>query len=167
VRFYLLVALILAALFFQVTLLNFISLWGVKPELVLIIVSFNAFLRGSREGALVGFLAGLFADLAMGSYIGLNALSLMAAGYLVGLTESKLYKDSVLIIMVLVWLSSFAAQLLNYILLTMVDVYISPGVALFNVILPSATYTALVAPLFYGSFYRSNQKGWLYVDSKI
>ncbi len=163
-RFYLLVFLLAAALFVQATLLNLLSVWGVKPDLVIIIVTFNAFLRGSREGALVGFLGGLFKDLAVGGYIGMNALSAMAAGYLIGLTESKLYKDSVLIVFFLVWLSSFTSQFLNYILLTTVDVYISPGVALFNVIIPTATYTALLTPLFYRRFYRSNQRGLLYTE---
>lgn len=160
-RFYLLMAMLVVALFLQVTLLNFITIWGVKPDLVLMVVVFNAFLRGPGEGALVGFLGGLFVDLAAGSYIGLNALSDMAVGYLSGLTESKLYKDSSVIIVLLVWVSSFAAQVLNYILLSSVDVYFSPGAALFWVIMPAATYTALLAPLFYRRFYRSNYEGWL------
>lgn len=152
------------ALFIQVTLLNFLSIWGVKPDLVLIIVTFNAFLRGSREGALIGFIGGLFEDLAVGSYIGMNALSTMAAGYLVGLTESKLYRDSSLMVVALVWIASFTAQILSYILLSMIDVYIAPGVALFNVIIPTATYTALLAPLFYRRFYQSNHRGLLYTE---
>jgi len=159
-----LVFMLAAALFIQVTLLNFLSIWGVKPDLVLIIVAFNAFLRGSREGSLIGFIGGLFEDLAVGSYIGINALSLMAAGYLVGLTESKLYRDSSLMVVALIWIASFAAQLLSYILLTMTEVYIAPGVALFSVIIPTATYTALLAPLFYRRFYQSNHRGLLYTE---
>ncbi|MCL6610527.1 MAG: rod shape-determining protein MreD [Peptococcaceae bacterium] len=163
-RFYILVLMIIIALLIQVTLLNFISIWGVKPDLVLIIVTFDAFLRGSREGALIGFLGGLFEDLAVGSYIGMNALSMMAAGYLAGLTESRLYKESSLIVAFLVWVSSFTAQLINYILLSMMEVYIAPGVAFFNVIMPTAAYTALLALLFYRRFLRSNNKGLLYTD---
>lgn len=160
-RLYLLLLMLAVALFLQVTLLNFISVFGVKPDLILIIVVFNAFLKGSREGALIGFLGGLFEDLAIGSYIGMNALSAMAVGYLVGLSESKLYKDSSLMVVFLVWLSSFVAQLLNYILLSIMEVYINPGVALFNVIVPTATYTALLVPFSYRKFYRSNNEGWL------
>ncbi|MFZ5631798.1 MAG: rod shape-determining protein MreD [Bacillota bacterium] len=165
-RLYFLLAMLAVALFFQVTLLNFFTIFGVKPDLVLIIVVSNAFLRGSREGALVGFLAGFFVDLATGSYIGMNALSAMAVGYLVGMTESKLYKDGSLIVVFLVWMSSFTAQVLNYILLSLMEVYIVPGVALFKVIIPTATYTAALVPFFYRRFYRSNQEGWLY-SSKI
>ena len=54
-RLLLLLLLMGLAIFFQVTLLNFFPVFGVKPDLVLIIVVFNAFLKGSREGALVGF----------------------------------------------------------------------------------------------------------------
>lgn len=160
-RMYILTVVLAAALFLQVTLLNFITIFGVKPDLVLIIVVFNAFLRGPREGALFGFFGGLFEDLAVGSYIGMNALSTMAVGYLVGLTESKLYKDSSFMVVFLVWLSSFVAQFLNYILLSLMEVYINPGVALFNVIIPTATYTSLLVPFSYRKFYRSNNEGWL------
>lgn len=149
------------AIFFEVTLLNFFPILGVKPDLVLIIIVFNAFLRGSREGALVGLLGGIFEDLAVGSYFGMNALSLMVIGYGVGLTESKLLKESTIITIFLVWMSSFTVQVLNYILLSFAEVYVSPGIALFRIIIPTATYTAVLVPFFYWWFYRSNKIGWL------
>lgn len=149
------------AVFLEVTLLNFFTILGVKPDLVLMIIVFNAFLRGSREGALVGLLGGLFEDLAVGSYFGMNVLSLMAIGYLVGLTESKLLKESTIIIVFLAWMSSFIVQVLNYILLSFAEIYVSPGIALFRIIIPTATYTAILVPIFYGRFYRSNKSGWL------
>ncbi|MFZ5642286.1 MAG: rod shape-determining protein MreD [Bacillota bacterium] len=160
-RLFVLLSIMAIAIFFQVTLLNFFPLFGVKPDLVLMIVAFNAFLKGHREGAMGGFLGGIFEDIATGSYIGMNALALMITGYLVGLTQSKLYKDSSIIMIFLVWLSSFASQAITYILLSFVDVNISPVVAIFWVILPTATYTALLVPFFYQRFYRSNQKGLL------
>jgi rod shape-determining protein MreD len=161
VRLLVVIFLLAAALFLQVTLLNFIAIFGVKPDLVLMIIVFNAFLRGSGEGALVGFWGGLFVDLAAGSYIGLNALSYMAVGHLTGLTESKLYKDNSIIIIFLVWVSSFTAQTLNYILISFMEIHIAPGIALFRVIIPTAFYTAVLVPFFYRKFYMSNQKGLL------
>ncbi|MCL5058687.1 MAG: rod shape-determining protein MreD [Actinobacteria bacterium] len=149
------------AIFFQVTLLNFFPVFGVKPDLVLMIVVFNSFLKGSREGALTGLLGGIFIDLATGSYIGMNALALMIVGYLVGFTESKIYKDSAIIIVFLVWMASFLDQLITYILLYFMNVQISPGVALLRVMLPTATYTAALVPFFYHRFYSSNQDGFL------
>ncbi|MFZ5596911.1 MAG: rod shape-determining protein MreD [Bacillota bacterium] len=158
--FYLLILVFLAA-FCQGSLVTVFPFLWVNPDLVLLIVVFNAFLKGSREGALVGFFGGLFQDLATGSYIGMNALSLMAAGYLVGLTQSKLLRESSLIITFLVWLSSIAAQLISYILLASMEVYISPGVALLRVIIPTAIFTSILAPVFYPRFYKSCRKGML------
>jgi rod shape-determining protein MreD len=149
------------AIFSQVTLLNFFLVLGVKPDLLLMLVVFNAFLRGSREGALAGFLGGILMDLANGSYIGMNALALLTVGYLMGLTESKLYKDSAIIIVFLVWISSFIDQVITYVLLSFMGVQISPGVALFWVLLPTATYTAVLVPFFYRIFYKSNHGGLL------
>ncbi|HBV98758.1 MAG: rod shape-determining protein MreD [Peptococcaceae bacterium BICA1-7] len=149
------------AIFLQVTLLNFFPLFGVKPDLILMLVVFNSFLKGSREGALVGLLGGVFIDLANGSYIGMNSLALMIVGYLVGFTESKIYKDSSIIIIFLVWVASLLDQLLTYILLYSMQVQISPGVALFRVMLPTATYTAVLVPFFYHRFYSSSQAGLL------
>lgn len=161
-RLYVLSAMLAVALFIQVTFLNIFSIFGIKPDLVLILVVFNAFLKGTREGALIGFLGGLFLDLAVGSYIGMNALSLMTVGYLVGKTESKLYKDGSFIVVFLVLLSSLTAQVINYILLYMIDAQIHAGAAMLKVILFTAIYTAVLVPFFYRRFYRSNQEGWLY-----
>ncbi|MFZ5652433.1 MAG: rod shape-determining protein MreD [Bacillota bacterium] len=149
-------------IFIQVTLLNFFPVFGVKPDLLLILVVLNAFQKGCREGALAGFLGGLMMDIAVGSYIGMNALVLMAAGYLVGLVESKLYKDSTVIIVVLTLISSLFTQFLTYILLYSMDVSISPGVAMFRVGMPTALYTAVLVPLFCRWFVRSNRESLIY-----
>lgn len=152
--------LILLALFLQITVLNEIMLLGVKPDLLLMLVVFYAFLRGPREGGFLGFTAGLMADLAIGRYIGLNALSYLAVGCLVGLLESKLYKESSIIIVVLTGAASFLGQLVYYSLLAYSGIYVSPMTAL-SVMLSSSVYTALLVPLFYKKFHRSSTRGWL------
>lgn len=160
-RLILIIILMGISLLLQVSALNSFQIFGVKPDLLMLVVVFNAFLRGHREGAFVGFTGGIFQDIMTGSYIGLNALTYMTAGYLVGMTESKLYKDSALIIMVLTWFASMAGQIVYYLLLSYGGVFISPVVAFTRVMIPAATYTALLVPVFYKKFYNSNQSGWL------
>ncbi|KJS18128.1 MAG: rod shape-determining protein MreD [Peptococcaceae bacterium BRH_c4b] len=160
-RLLFLVAMIVVSLIVQSAFLDSFHIWGIKPDLVLVLVVYNAFLRGHREGAFVGFCGGMIQDIYTGSYIGLNALSYMTVGYLVGMTEAKLYKDSSLIMMALVWFASAGEQFLYYLLMTYTGVTISPLVALVRVIVPTAAYTALLVPLTYKRFYSSNQKGLL------
>lgn len=154
-------ALVLIAILLQTTVFNFLQVAGVKPDLVLMLVVFNGFLRGSREGAFLGFLAGLLLDIFTGSYIGMNALSKMLAGYLVGLAEARFYKESVLIVSLVTFMVGILHQLLLYALLFHLDIEIPPYYVLSQVIFPAAIYTSLLVPLTFWKFYHSNEKGWL------
>lgn len=160
-RLYILVSMLLGAIFIQGTLLDFFIIRGIKPDLLMIIIVFNAFLNGPKEGALLGLLGGLFEDLAVGSYLGMHGLTMMFGGYMVGLLKNNLYKNSHIIIFFLVGLTTFITQLLNYTLLAISEVNINFMVAILEIIIPTAIYTALIAPIFYGKFYRSSTTGAL------
>ncbi|OAT85612.1 rod shape-determining protein MreD [Desulfotomaculum copahuensis] len=155
-----LLGLLALALLLQGTVLGMLRIGGVMPDLVLMLVVFVAFLSGKTEGAFWGFVAGLIKDAAAGSYFGLNALSLMTAGYLVGLAERRLYKDSIPVAMFVTWLAAVVSQLAHYLLLLYWGMDIPPGTAM-RVIFGVAFYTAVLVPLFYRRFYRSQLHGWL------
>ncbi len=146
--------LVLAALIIQTTALNYMAIYGVKPDLVIILVILNGFLRGTREGAFLGFSAGILQDLVSGGYFGLNTLTKMVAGYLAGLGKDRLYRDNRIIAAGLTWVCTVGAQFIFYILLLSVNVSIPVLNAVVNVILPTAFYNALVVLVFYAYFYR-------------
>jgi len=154
-------ALVLGFVLLQSTVLNFISINGVKPDLVLVLVILNGFFRGTREGAFWGFVGGILQDLISGGYFGIYALTNMTAGYLGGLGEGRLYRDSRLIAAGLVWVCTFGAQLVFYLLLLVVDVRVHVLTALTGIIMPVSFYNALVVLLCYGLFYRSHRQGLL------
>lgn len=147
------------ALFLQVTVLNLLRIGGIIPDLLLLPVVFNAFLAGRREGAFWGLVAGLMKDVFAGGYFGLNALSMLAAGYLVGLAERRLFKESVLVAALVTWVAALFSQLIHYLLLLYLGVSVPPGTAL-RIVFFSALYTAALAPLFYRRFYRA-RVGWV------
>ena len=153
-RFSVFILLLGTALLMQTTVLDFISIYGVKPDLILLLVVFNGFLLGTREGAFLGFAAGILEDLFAGSYIGLNALSKMAGGYLAGAFGSGFYKENTAIATGVTFFSAAAALVVNYLLLFVVHIYVPAFYALWKVILPVALYTALLAPVVYGWFTR-------------
>jgi len=155
VRVLFLPGLLVAALLLQVTVLDLIRVAGVKPDLVLILVVFNALLRGQLRGALWGFGAGLMVDIATGDYFGLNALVQMAVGYLAGLARTRLYVDSGVMAAVVTLLVSLSGGVVHYLLLAYVDISISPGIALLKVIFPGAVYNAFTALLLSKWFYRT------------
>jgi len=143
------------AVFIQNTVLDSLQLFGVKPDLVLVLVIFSALLRGPKEGAFWGFVAGFLLDIAAGSYFGLQALTLMTAGYLAGVAQTALYKDNPFVVALVTLVVGFLAGLISYLLLLYLGIFISPGTALGRIALFEAVYDALVALLLYRWFFRT------------
>lgn len=83
--------LVVVALVIQVTILARLQLPGAVPDLLLLVVVGLALVYGHVGGALVGFFAGLLADLAPPSdhAIGRYALVLCVIGYAAGLTKPE------------------------------------------------------------------------------
>ena len=67
----------IASLILQTTILPFLSLGGVMPDLLLVLVIFTALFYGSLAGGVVGFVVGLTQDLLGGHYLGLGAPELL------------------------------------------------------------------------------------------
>lgn len=148
------------ALLLEQTVLHFVRVAGVKPDLVLLLVVFNGVIKGSREGALWGFVAGLLEDLACGHYIGLYALSKLAAGYAAGLGR-YVYKESSVVVAAMVWGVSLVSGSITYLLLLTLGITVMPTDAFLRVVLPVAVYNALLSLLFYHWFHRATVYGIL------
>lgn len=146
--------LLLVALILQTTTLDAVSVAGVIPDLVLLLVVLNGFLLGPREGAFLGFAGGIVEDFFSGGYIGLNALSKMAAGYLAGIAGERLNRENITVATGVTFFSSLGGLIVNYLLLVYINVHIPPLYALFGVALPTAVYTAVITPLFFWRFFR-------------
>lgn len=86
----------LGALVVQTSLLRYVSIGGVRPDLVLIIVVYLGFVRGPEVGTASGFVFGLFEDVYSGGLPGANALIKTILGFTCGLLGKRLYTQSLL-----------------------------------------------------------------------
>jgi rod shape-determining protein MreD len=141
-------------LILQTTVLDSVAIAGIKPDLVMLLVVLNGFLLGTKEGAFLGFAGGIVEDLFLGSYIGLNALSKMAAGYLAGAAGERLYRENIPVATIVTFLASLTGLTVNYLLLRYLDIYISPLYAFYGVAIPGAAYTAVLAPIVFWRIFR-------------
>lgn len=154
-------ALFFVSIILQSTLFHFLQIGGVKPDLILIIVVLSAVLKGRRTGAVIGFLYGLLEDLLVGKYIGLQALTKMLTGYIVGLLERKIFPDNVLVPVVV----GVAGTVIHNILLV-VSLFLAGSFNLFTLtnfgsyLLATTLYNLCVSILIYGPLYRSNSQGF-------
>jgi rod shape-determining protein MreD len=68
----------------QITLVNLVALFNVKPDLVLIFVVARGLLDGATGGVLWGFGLGLLLDALSGGLMGLGSLAYSLAGFISG-----------------------------------------------------------------------------------
>lgn len=104
-------SLVLLAVALQSTLLARLTLLGVIPQLVLVVVVSLAFLDGPRVGVVVGFAGGLLQDLLLPqSVIGLTAFVYTLIGYGVGSLRQFAPSESVWSPVLAVALASMVAE---------------------------------------------------------
>jgi rod shape-determining protein MreD len=78
------IPLLLFAAVAQSTWLENISVFGGRPDLVLLLTVTWGIIRGAQDGAIWGFIGGMFCDLLSASPFGLWTISLTLVGFLVG-----------------------------------------------------------------------------------
>ena len=79
------------------TLLSWVAVAGVKPDLALVIVALMAMRRGSMSGQIAGFASGLLADTISVAPLGLTAMTRTVVGYVVGRMEGLISVDWLLL----------------------------------------------------------------------
>jgi rod shape-determining protein MreD len=101
-----------------------VTLKGVSPDFLLITISLAAFLLGPNRGMVIGFLTGLIVDIIGGGLLGISAFAYTVVGYLVGLVGQKVFGNSVVITISLL----FTVTLIKAAILGMLAViFLQPG----------------------------------------
>ena len=91
-----------AAVLLQTTILRFVAVLGVKPDLQLILVVFLALRRGSMSGQIAGFVGGLLEDVVTLSPLGFHALVKALVGFCAGLPYGLIRASAVVVPVLLV-----------------------------------------------------------------
>ncbi len=84
----------------------------IKPDLVLVLVILYALLNGAQGGLAAGAFMGLLQDLLRGRLFGMNLLALAFTAWAIGWLENKIYKENLLVPIVVVFLASLLHGLL-------------------------------------------------------
>jgi rod shape-determining protein MreD len=95
--YYMMFPLIGAACLFQATAAARIKIYGVKPDLVLILIVIGTLVYGGRSGLMWAFFGGLGLDIFSGGPMGSSSLALMAAVLVAGFGHRTLSRFNVLV----------------------------------------------------------------------
>lgn len=90
----------------QVTFLNFVRIFGITPNLIIILIVSISLLEGRVNGATIGFFAGLCIDAVVGIALGYNALLGMLLGMGLGNINKRFYKENIFVMAICTFIST-------------------------------------------------------------
>lgn len=139
-----------AAAVLQSTLLHWVALRGVKPDLALIILVFAAVRRGSMSGQVTGFVSGLVEDLVSLSPVGFHALIRTVVGFLYGRMEGNVFVDPILMPLLLTIIATVLKGVLSGLAVVLFSLA-APGFRAFaGPLWIELGYNAFLAPFVFG-----------------
>ncbi len=142
----------------QGTLMQWISLGRVAPNLLIIITSAYGFMRGKKNGLLVGFFCGLLTDIFFGQVIGFYAIIYMYIGYANGMFHRVFFPEDIKLPLFLITVSDLAYGFAVYVLLYLLRGRFELPFYFLHVIVPETVYTIVLTVLFYPMNLKINQK---------
>ena len=143
-RFFITAVIIIAAYLLQCTVFSSLELAGIKPNLLIIITASLGFMRGSREGMLVGFVSGLLADIQFGDMIGFYALIYLLVGFINGLFQRLYFDEDIKLPLFLISMSEFLYGIIVYFLTYLLRSDFNFLLYLNKIILPELIYTIVI-----------------------
>ncbi|MFP4211554.1 MAG: rod shape-determining protein MreD, partial [Alkalispirochaeta sp.] len=78
------------------TWLSDLSLFGARPDLIAIIIAYNAHRQGVQKGQLSAFAVGVIEDFLSAAPLGFYAIVRLIQGAVVGVTHGKIHGDMVI-----------------------------------------------------------------------
>lgn len=133
----------------QTSVFKALAIAGIVPNLLIVLTASVGFMRGSREGMLIGFFSGLLLDLMSGNIIGFFALLYLLAGFFNGFASHIYYPENVRLPMTSIILTDFLINIVIYISMFLMRGRLDFPFYLIHVILPEIVYTAIVAIVLY------------------
>jgi rod shape-determining protein MreD len=142
----------------QATLAEYIRIYGVKPNILLVFIISVALLRGNVEGAVVGFFTGLSQDMLSGKILGFYSLLGLYLGTIIGSVNKRLYRDNFAVIVFFTFISTVIYEWLVYFLNTFMRNQIDLIYPFTHVILPEAIYNSVISILVYAVVLRLDMR---------
>ena len=143
-----------------------LALASVTPNVMLICTAAFGFMRGKKEGLIIGFFSGLLLDIFSGGFIGVYALLYMVIGYCNGFFKHVFYADDIKLPLGLIAGSDIIYGILTYLFYFMLKGDFKFWYYLQHIILPEMIYTVLVTLVIYQIILRINQKLELEVEEQ-
>lgn len=153
-----LAATILICFLLQSTMFQELAIASISPNLLIVVTAAFGFMRGRKEGLVVGFFCGLLMDLFFGSVLGFYALLYMYVGFINGIFKKIFYPEDIKLPIFLIAVSDFSVNVIIYFFQFLFRSRFAFGYYFIHIIVPELVYTMLVAIVIYFILLKINQK---------
>jgi rod shape-determining protein MreD len=150
--------LVLFCFILQCSVFDKLAFAGIIPNLMIILTSSFGFMRGEKEGLIIGFFCGLLSDIFFGNFLGFYALVLMYIGFLNGKFSRIFYPEDIKLPIALIITSDLSYGILCYILLFLLRGRLQFNYYFLHVIVPEALYTIVTTMFLYPVILKINEK---------
>lgn len=156
-RFLITTLILIINIILQSTVFNLIRINSVIPNTALVIVVSMALLRGSFEGCLTGFGAGLLQDIFFGTSLGYYAVFGMVLGYLAGKFNHGFYKENYALPVMMCFFSAIIYESMIFLTGPFFYGYLNFIHFFIKLILPEAVYSAVCTIAIYRILFSVNE----------
>lgn len=129
----------------ETTVIQNLALASIIPNLLIIVTAAFGFMRGKREGMIIGFCCGILKDVMTGDLLGLYALIFMTIGYVNGFFRKIFYGDDINLPVFLIAASDLIYGLIVYVVMFMLQSDFNFSYYFQHVIMSELVYTVLVS----------------------
>lgn len=155
---------ILVCFLLQTSVFDLFKLADTVPNVLLILVSSVAVMRGQKEGMLTGFFSGLLLDMFYGSWLGGFAFLYMIFGFVDGLFNQIYYSDDNFLPILMIGVNDLLYGLIMFIVYGLLQNHMHVWFYIKSIILPEMVYTIAVGLILYQVLLRIND--WLEKKNK-
>lgn len=139
------------------TVFQGLSFANITPNLIIVVTASFGFMRGKKEGMLVGFFAGLLYDIFFGDLVGFYAMIYAVLGYINGYFRRIFYPEDIKLPLFLITASDFILGNVVCIFMFIMRSRFDYFYYLFHIIIPELIYTTLVTLVLYQILLHINQ----------
>jgi rod shape-determining protein MreD len=142
----------------QSTVLDYIKIYYIKPNLLIVFIISVALLRGNVEGSIIGFFIGLSQDLISGKLLGFYTILGLYLGLIIGSVNKRLYRENFMVIIFFTFISSIAYEMVVYFLSTFLKGGLDFYYPFKNIVLPEALYNSVISIFIYVLIIKLNDR---------
>lgn len=157
-RKFIVTILILVCFILQCCVFDAFDFAGIVPNLMIILTSAFGFMRGEKEGLIIGFFCGFLSDVFFGDILGFYSLILMYIGYLNGKFSRIFYPEDIKLPIGLIMMSDLSYGMICYVMQFLLRGRLDFPYYFTRIILPETIYTIIVTLFLYPLVLKINER---------